>query len=71
MGITAKVKVSNKAPAYEGVTSLAFQPDYADDRNKEWAAATPTLSLAMTVKDSVAEHFELGQAFTLTFEPES
>lgn len=70
MKITAKVKVSSKQPQGEGSTSLAFGADYADDRNKEWAEFTPGISISMSVKNSVAEHFELGQAFTLTFDPE-
>lgn len=69
MVITAKVKVSGKTPLTDGQTSLHFAADYADDRNKEWAKYTPALSLGMTVLDSVAEHFETDQAFTLIFEP--
>lgn len=67
MKITAKVKVSGKTAQGE-YTVLYFQPDYQDDRNKEWAAATPSLSLNMTVKTAVGEHFEPGEAYTLTFE---
>lgn len=49
---------------------LRFFPDYDDGRNKEWAAATPALSLTMTVKPEVAERFEVGAHYTLTFSQE-
>jgi len=47
---------------------LEFHPDYQDGRNKEWASATPALSLSMTVKREVAEQFSPGTAYVLTFE---
>lgn len=66
--VTAKVKCT--AHTVNGDTvALAFGPDYADDRNADWAAATPHLSLSMTVKANVGEHFKLNDAYTLTFEP--
>ena len=70
MSITAKIKVTGKTPHPDGQTSLNFGADYSDDRNKEWSKYTPALSVGMAVLDSVAEHFEVGQAFTLTFIPE-
>jgi hypothetical protein len=70
MNTTAKIKVTGKTPVTDGQTILNFGADYADDRNKEWSKYTPALSLGMTVLDSVAERFELGQSFTLTFTPE-
>ena len=74
MNTTAKIKVTGKTPVTDGQTILNFGPDYLTDegkaQNKEWAKYTPALSLGMTVLDSVAEHFEVGQAFTLTFSPE-
>lgn len=74
--ITAKVKVGTRVEnrdADDNVYSvnLQFFADYADDRNKEWSYATPAISVQMTVKPEVAEHFPVGQAFTLTFEPEA
>jgi hypothetical protein len=71
--VTAKIKCTSKQPMgdHEGAdVTLGFQPDYQDGRNKEWASATPALGLTMTVKSSVAEHFESGRAYTLTFTPE-
>lgn len=47
---------------------LSFSADYADERNKEWAKYTPALSLGMTVIDAVAENFEQGGRYLLTFE---
>jgi hypothetical protein len=67
--VTAKVACTSKQPAWEGASSLSFSPDYADGRNAEWAAATPSLSPTMTVKGDVADAFELGAKYTLTFEP--
>lgn len=74
MSVTAKVKLQSKVAYAEGSdyeqVKLDFTPDYDDGRNKEWAVATPALSLSMTVKPAVAEQFTPGQAFTLVFEPE-
>lgn len=70
MRVTAKVKLANKSELQHGdQVGLSFAADYEDGRNAEWAAATPSLSLSMTVKAEVAEHFERGHAYTLTFEP--
>lgn len=67
--VTAKVTCTAKSEGFEGASSLSFSPDYQDGRNAEWAAATPNLSLSMTVIGAVAEHFELGGKYTLSFEP--
>jgi len=37
--------------------------------NAEWAKYTPHLQLDMTLNGTVADRFEPGQAYTLTFEP--
>lgn len=74
MDVTAKVVVSKLETLQEGTpyeaVSLGFSADYADDRNKAWAVATPAISLGMTVKPDVAKHFRMGQSFTLTFTPD-
>ena len=71
MNVTAKVKVGAKTViAGQDSTTLSFYPDYADGRNKAWAAATPSLSLTMTVKNDVAACFTEGVAYTLTFTPD-
>jgi hypothetical protein len=69
VAVTAKVQVSAKTQSGPDAFSLSFQPDYADGRNAEWAAFTPHLSLSMTVKREVADHFELNGRYTLTFTP--
>ena len=76
--VTAKIKVTGKTPFKirkdgEDVldqVGLGFNADYDDGRNKEWSKYTPAISVTMTVKPEVAEHFEMGQAFTLTFTPD-
>jgi hypothetical protein len=69
MSVTAKVKLASMADAgYSDVKTLAFYADYADGRNAQWAAATPTLSLQMTVNAEAAALFEAGKAYTLTFD---
>lgn len=65
--ISAKIKLQGKNENNDQVT-LTFVPDYADDRNKEWAKYTPALSLSLSVLPEVAERFEEGAAYTLLFE---
>lgn len=72
--ITAKVVLGrkdahNKSDENSPV-ALHFQPDYAQGRNAEWADATPSLSLSMTVRADVATKFTEGTAYTLQFVPE-
>lgn len=69
--ITAKIQLQSKGEfaGGDGQKLLTFSPDYNDGRNKEWAKYTPGLTLTMSVLDSVAERFELGGKYTLTFEP--
>lgn len=71
--ITAKIVCQAKQESGEGDqrrVNVSFLPDYADGRNKEWSLYTPALSLSMTLKGAVADRFEPGQAYTLTFTPE-
>ncbi len=71
--ITAKVVCQSKSELGEGENrqvTVTFVPDYADGRNKEWALYTPGLSLTMGLRGSVADRFEVGQAFELRFVPE-
>jgi hypothetical protein len=70
MATTAKIMLGSKID-YEGQTILSFFPDYSDGRNKEWASATPSLSLTMVVKPEVAANFKPQHRYTLTFEEES
>lgn len=74
MQVTAKIRLQSKNVSTPDesdpnrTATLSFAPDYMDGRNKEWAAATPALSLSMTVKGDVGDNFAVGDAFTLTFE---
>jgi hypothetical protein len=70
MRTTAKVKLYYKTDQHNGSYSLSFSPDYEDGRNAEWAHATPSLSLSMSVREDVAANFHEGQCFTLIFESE-
>lgn len=68
--ITARVVCSNKTENGEGehrTAHASFLPDYADGRNKEWANATPSLSLSMTLNAHAADLFRQGQAYELRF----
>jgi hypothetical protein len=68
---TAKIRLTYKSADNEdGPVNLSFSPDYADGRNAEWAAATPSLSLAMSVKQELAARLDVGTSFTLTFDPD-
>jgi hypothetical protein len=71
--ITAKIFCGSKTETGEGDNRQAvvvFGADYNDDRNKEWAKWTPALSLTMTLNGPVADRFEQGKAYTLTFTEE-
>jgi hypothetical protein len=65
---TAVATLYSKSDAGLGQTALAFSADYNDERNKEWSKYTPALGVNMTVIDSVAERFEQGKTYLLTFE---
>lgn len=67
--ITAVATLQRKESVGNEQTALAFYADYADERNKAWAKYTPALSLMMTVLDSVAEGFDHGGTYLLSFEP--
>lgn len=47
---------------------LSFYADYNDERNKEWSKYTPAFNATMTVIPSVAEKFEPGARYLVTFE---
>ncbi|MFG2054758.1 hypothetical protein ACGFI9_12075 [Micromonospora sp. NPDC048930] len=68
--ITAKIVCQSKQESGEGddrQVVVTFAPDYNDGRNKEWARWTPGLSLTMGLKGEVADRFEVGRPYTLTF----
>ncbi len=51
--VTAKFKVG-RISDMGWATEVELTPDYADGRNKEWAAATPAGMIRMTIKNQVA-----------------
>lgn len=68
--VTAKIICQTKQESGEGEdrqVTVTFVPDYADERNKEWARWTPGLSLTMGLKGAVADKFEVSKAYTLQF----
>lgn len=70
--VTAKIFCQTKQATGEGddrQVNVTFAPDYNDGRNKEWARWTPGLSLTIGLRGSVADQFEVGRAYVLTFEP--
>lgn len=78
MATQARVTLYSKTPylatSKEGAATvdqvqLAFGVT-ADELNKEWAKYTPSLNIQMTVTPEVADQFEQGSAYRLTFEKE-
>ena len=63
--MTVKTRLTQKIDN-GAVTNLQFEPDYADGRNAEWADATPSLTYVMAVKESAADFYEQGRAYTFT-----
>jgi hypothetical protein len=67
MSVTAKLVLTDISPAMgsdpQGQPDqymLSLRADYDNGANAEWAKATPSLSLSMTVKAEVAELFRKG-----------
>lgn len=74
MDITAKVICYKKdEPTGQGddrQVTVKFRADYEDGRNREWARYTPGLDLTMGLRGAVADRFDEGQGYTLTFTQE-
>ena len=74
MSVTAKVVLNSKLESgvgdYRQVVA-SFSANYADGKNNAWAIWTPTLQLSMTLKGEVADRFDVGQEYTLTFDESS
>lgn len=83
MAVTAKFKVARKiplGPTFDTATGqwseqapwaweVEMVPDYAEGRNKDWAAATPAGMIRLTIKNELAaEQMQPGDAYTITFE---
>lgn len=73
MSVTAKFKVQTITDnaGYEA-DEVLLVPDYAQGRNKDWAAATPSGTIRMHIgrETPARKQFTTGRAFTVTFEPE-
>lgn len=70
MKVTAKFVVRSIVD-YGGQAGISLVPDYQDGRNKEWAAATPSGSITLTIdtsKTAAAELFKAGAPILVTFE---
>lgn len=65
--ITAVATLNGKTDN-NGQVQLGFNADYNDERNKEWAKYTPALSITMHVTQEVAEKFDQGGRYLVTFE---
>lgn len=71
MKTTAKVILNTKTESGVGEhrqVVAAFSANYAGGKNSEWSLYTPSLQLSMTLKGEVADRFEIGTEYTLTFE---
>ncbi len=71
MATTVKVVCTEKSENTEGVISLSFSANYADEKgnpiNQDWAYATPHCGIRMTVNATAGENFEKDKTYTLTF----
>lgn len=72
MSITAKIVCNSKLITGAGEHRQA-KVDFSANvgpENAEWAKYTPSLQLSMVLNGAVADRFEPGNAYTLTFDPE-
>jgi hypothetical protein len=73
VSVTAKFKVSEVIEAAGWKANrVRLVPDYAQGKNKDWAAATPSGVFEMYIgEDTEAiKQFTVGRCFTVTFDPE-
>lgn len=66
MDTTFKTRLRHKDAQGDGQTKLRFEGDYANGANSEWSKYTPVLAFECTVKDEIADRWELGQPYTFT-----
>lgn len=68
--VTAKFKVSRLTEAAT-YTEVEMTPDYGQGRNAEWAAATPSGVIRLTISNPAAiEYFQKDAPITVMFERE-
>ena len=68
MQTTFKTRLRYKDTAGPDQTKLRFEADYDDDANSEWAKYTPGLAFECTIKDEIADRWQIGTAYTFTAE---
>lgn len=66
--VIANIVCRRKLPMSGDQVQLTFGPDYLSRRNRDWAKYIPALSLSLLVVPSIAERFEPGAGYTLTFD---
>lgn len=68
--VTAKFVVTKHSKWSDDRTGeVELTPDYAQGRNADWAKATPSGVIRMTITvPEVFDRFAIGQAFTVKFE---
>jgi hypothetical protein len=67
-GLNIRAVITGMSVAGE-VTALTLGPDYADDRNQEWARNTPSFATQVAVVNELAEELEVGQEVEVTLVP--
>lgn len=73
MSVTAKFKVGQTVTTDRGngpQVQVKLVPDYGEGKNTEWAAATPSGAIDLTIdpaKTEAAEFFKPGREVTVTF----
>lgn len=67
-GMNVKAVITGMSVSGE-VTALVLGPDYGDDRNQDWAQATPSFATQMAVRNELAEELEVGQEVEVTLVP--
>lgn len=56
----------------KGARQIVLAPVSRGEENKEWAAATPSGEIKLTINNELAAtQFEIGKEYSITFEPAS
>jgi hypothetical protein len=66
--VTPQSPISGKDGQLRDSAEIEMVPDYAGDRNKDWAEYTPSGVIRMNVNGPALSQFVQGKAFTVTFE---
>ena len=65
--VTPRSVVWAKYDVNDTMTHVSFGPDYAKGANAEWAESTPGFNLAITMKREIADRFEVGGHYEISF----